>query len=497
MHHYPKHEDQAVEATQGRNTEMAGKKPGMECTRREFLGGMSAAALVAAGQQGNSLFAQNRPQPEPADWSRFGYDLHNTRFNARETTLGPGNVGRLKAKWVFDTQGRIQTTPAVIGDSLFFGSRDGYLYALETETGELKWKYQVQFQTALRYNHWGIRSSPQYLDGRIYFGDNFTKVRCLDAATGEEIWQTQLSTLQQTNMLCSVAVYDGKVLTGYSSDIGSSEIACLDAETGAVAWRFRVVPESQYGGGSVWTSPAIDEENKIVYNVTGSVKSYPPSGTLYAESILAHDLHSGELLWYYQAQARDAFDLDFSCHPMIFDAQAPAGYRGKLTRQCVGAGNKRGFYCWNRFTGELYWKVQLTNQTSSGGPLLNSTAVAYNRIFVVSNALTSRGSSSVTAALNAYTGDIEWWIPNSSLIRGPVAVANGVFYQGFIDGTVEAVDARNGRSLWDFQMPSPHRGGIAIANGVLYTSNGELLGTSEEEERERRHSLYAFSVDGD
>ena len=50
-----------------------------------------------------------------------------------------------------------------------------------------------------------------------------------------KIWQTQLSTLQQTNMLCSVVVYDGKVLTGYSSDIGSSEIACLDAETGAVA----------------------------------------------------------------------------------------------------------------------------------------------------------------------------------------------------------------------------------------------------------------------
>ena len=127
---------------------------------------------------------------------------------------------------------------------------------------------------------------------------------------------------------------------------------------------------------------------------------------------------------------------------------------------------------------------------------MNSTAVAYNRIFVVSNALTPRGATSVTAALNAYTGDIEWWIPNSSLIRGPVAVANGVFYQGFIDGTVEAVDARNGRSLWDFQLPSPHRGGIAIANGALYTSNGELLGTSEEEERERRHSLYAFSVDG-
>ncbi|MEE2822390.1 MAG: PQQ-binding-like beta-propeller repeat protein [Acidobacteriota bacterium] len=471
------------------------KKLVMECTRRKFLGGIGAAALVSAWQT-NPSFGQNSPQSGLADWSRFGYDLHNTRFNVRETTLGPGNVGRLKPKWIFDAGGRIQTCPTVIGDTLFFGSRDGYLYSLDTATGVLRWKFKVEFQTALRYNHWGIRSSPQYSNGRIYFGDNFTKVYCLDAATGEEIWETQLSTVPLTNMLCSVAVYDGKVLTGYSSDIGSSEIACLDAETGAVSWRFRVVPESQFGGGSVWTSPAIDEENNIVYNVTGSVKSYPPSGTLYAESILAHDLHSGELLWYYQAQPKDAFDLDFSCHPMIFDAQAPGGYRGKLVRQCVGAANKRGFFCWNRYTGELYWKAQLTNQTSSGGPLLNSTAVAYNRIFVVSNALTPRGSTSVTAALNAYTGDIEWWIPNSSLIRGPVAVANGVFYQGFIDGIVEAVDAESGRSLWSFQLPSPHRGGIAIANGALYTSNGQLLGTTEEEERERQHSVYAFTIDG-
>ena len=139
----------------------------------------------------------------------------------------------------------------------------------------------------------------------------------------------------------------------------------------------------------------------------------------------------------------------------------------------------------------------LTNQSASGGPLLNSTAVAYNKIFVVSNALTPRGSMSVTAALNAYTGDIEWWIPNSAMIRGPVAIANGVFYQGFSDGTVEAIDAEHGQTLWGYKLPTAHRGGIAIANGALYTSNGELEGTTEEEEKERRHSVYAFSIDGD
>lgn len=61
-----------------------------------------------------------------------------------------------------------------------------------------------------------------------------------------------------------------------------------------------MVRESRYGGGSVWTSPAIDEEAGVVYNVTGSLKAVIPSGpVLYTESILAYDLESGELLWYH------------------------------------------------------------------------------------------------------------------------------------------------------------------------------------------------------
>jgi len=99
------------------------KKLVMECTRRKFLGGIGAAALVSAWQT-NPSFGQNSPQSGLADWSRFGYDLHNTRFNVRETTLGPGNVGRLKPKWIFDAGGRIQTCPTVIGDTLFLVPED-------------------------------------------------------------------------------------------------------------------------------------------------------------------------------------------------------------------------------------------------------------------------------------------------------------------------------------------------------------------------------------
>jgi glucose dehydrogenase len=256
-----------------------------------------------------------------------------------------------------------------------------------------------------------------------------------------------------------------------------------------------VVEKSREGGGSIWTSPAIDETANIVYFVTGSLKSYlQPDPMLFSESMLAFDADTGEMLWHDQVRAADTFDLDFSCHPMIFDAVHPA--QKNEVRKCVGAASKAGFYCFNRYTGQRYWKAMLTSSGPSSGPILNSTAVAYNRIFVVSNAAPVRGRSamSVTAALHAYTGDIMWWIGNPAHVRGPVAVANGVFYQGFDDGTLEAVDVNSGERLFTHKLPGLIRSGMAISNGTLYTATGDTLGWRPG--GNKKYGVYAFSPDG-
>ena len=235
-------------------------------TRRKFLKGVGAAGtLMMMGPVGGKMsqaYGLNLPEPGPADWPRFGYDLQNTRFNARESRLGRDNVGRLKLKWSFQADGVIQTTPTVIGDTLFFGTQSGQEFALETRTGEPRLKFRVEKQEELRYMRQGIRSSSHYSDGRVYFGDDMTKIRCVDAATGEEIWQTQLSDDPTAQTRSSPAVYNGRVVLGYSSSRGNAEIVCLDADTGAVSWRFKTAPEG--AGGSVWGSPAIDEQEHIV-----------------------------------------------------------------------------------------------------------------------------------------------------------------------------------------------------------------------------------------
>jgi len=471
-----------------------------EVTRREFVKNMtlagSMAALVPTLQLPRPGMSQEGlGQTGRGDWVRFGYDLHNTRFNPVEDQLGKSNVGRLKVKWKFETDAPIQTTPTVVGDTLFFGTLSGYQYALESATGKEKWRFFAGYSPDPAAGNQGVRSSAQYEDGRLYFGTGLAQVHCLDAATGEEIWHTQLDDdpfRNRAQIFCSVAAHRGRLFVGTSSS--QAQAVCLDAATGQVRWRFYVVDKSREGGGSIWTSPAIDETANIVYFATGSLKSYmPPDPMLFSESMLAFDADTGEMIWYDQVRAADAFDLDFSCHPMIFDAVHPV-QQGEV-RKCVVAASKAGVYCFNRYTGRRYWKAMLTSASPSSGPILNSTAVAYNRILVVSNAAPVRGRSamSVTAALHAYTGDIMWWIANPAYVRGPVAVANEVFYQGLANGMLEAVDVKSGEQLWSYQFPGMLRGGMAISKGTLYTSTGDTLGWRPG--GDKRYAVYAFSPD--
>jgi len=81
-----------------------------------------------------------------------------------------------------------------------------------------------------------------------------------------------------------------------------------------------------------------------------------------------------------------------------------------------------------------------------------------------------------------------WWTPNASSSQGAAAFANGLFYQGFRDGTVQALDGETGEPRWSYQLPAARRGGIAISNGTLYTSCGVT--------RSPPYTLYAFSIDG-
>jgi outer membrane protein assembly factor BamB len=89
--------------------------------------------------------------------------------------------------WQFTANAGFHTNPLVVGDKIYAGNRDGYLYAIYAQgspaAGELAWKFQTDGP---------ILFSAAYQDGVIYFPSNDSYVYALNAETGALIWKTRL-----------------------------------------------------------------------------------------------------------------------------------------------------------------------------------------------------------------------------------------------------------------------------------------------------------------
>ena len=99
--------------------------------------------------------------------------------------------------------------------------------------------------------------------------------------------------------------------------------------------------------------------------------------------------------------------------------------------------------------------------------------------------------TSVSACVNAYSGEIEWWAHNPAPTTCGVCVANGIFYVGLADGLIRAFDAGTGAVLWEDRIGSACRG-VIVANGMLYAAEGEVY--IKDQLRPEGYRLHAYAV---
>ena len=127
----------------------------MAFNRRRFLlsvaaaaGGAAAGGLVSSSRPGLASPLGSPVQLQggvrPGDWPFSTSDIRGTRSNPHESIIDPRNVGRLKVKWTFDgAQSFNQTTPSVVGNSVYFPANDGFVYAVDARSGTLRWKFNA------------------------------------------------------------------------------------------------------------------------------------------------------------------------------------------------------------------------------------------------------------------------------------------------------------------------------------------------------------------
>jgi outer membrane protein assembly factor BamB len=175
-------------------------------------------------------------------------------------------------KWHFETKDIVRSTPAVAHGMVFIGSYDHNVYAVDARTGGLKWKYDT-----LR----DVVSSPLVVGNTVYIGSRCADLFAFDAATGKVKWKFFY---WSSWVESSARARDGVLYVG-SSD--SQQLFAIDAASGKGVWSFDT-------DGSAWSTPAVTDTR--VYVGTVGVLDYfiPHHGGFFAV-----DRTTGKEVWRY------------------------------------------------------------------------------------------------------------------------------------------------------------------------------------------------------
>ena len=361
----------------------------------------------------------------PGEWAMFRHDL--TRSGATGIS---GILPQGKLKWVFATGAPIHSSPAVVDGTVYVGSQDGKLYALDAASGDKRWEYQT--------GSW-VQSSPTIANGAVYFGSNDGRMYALSADSGEKLWDFKT----RYPVMSSPAVADGIVYFG-SEDY---YLYALDAEKGTKLWDFQTE-------GYVTSSPVV--ANGIVYSGSGSQFFY------------SLDSRNGRLRLYFKTGFPGIYSPAVSGQTVYFSNNS--GFLFAVD------GNARTWRWWEHEIKPGYW-TQLWLMGVPGIPPPTPQAGWLWRLRVGSAATTSPviandtlylGSNNKLLAIDLQSYQKQWEFAAGGTIRSAPAVVDTTIYVGSEDGRLYALDATTGDKLWDLPLGGKITSSPAVANGTVY-----------------------------
>jgi len=361
---------------------------------------VTAAFFYSASSQ------QGAPNGE---WPTYGGDLGHTRYSGLDQ-IDASNFSDLEVAWRFKTDNlgprpeyRFQSTPLMVGGVMYStaGSRRAVV-ALDAATGELKWVYSLDegergANAPRALSGRGLAFWQEGADKRVVYVTPGYRMIALDAETGRPVssfgdngivdlkqnldQQIDLVTgeigLHATPMIAKDVVIIGAAhRTGgnpRSRENVKGFVRGFDVRTGERLWIFHTVPfRGEYGYESwldgsadytgntgVWAQISIDEELETVYLPveagTGDYYgAYRPGDNLFADTLLAVDLHTGARKWHYQLVHHGIWDHDIPCAPILVDITVD----GRLVKAVAQPTKQAFLYVFDRITGEPIWPIE-------------------------------------------------------------------------------------------------------------------------------------------
>ena len=394
----------------------------------------------------------------------------------------------------------IKSQPLLVNGVLYFTTPDN-AFAIDAVSGRQLWHYFWRTRGGI---HIGNRGFGMY-GNWLYFETPDNYLVSLDAKTGKERWHTQFADVKQEYFSTPAPVIIGNhviVGTGGDSLDNPGFLEARDPETGALQWRWWTEPlkkgdpgsntwpdegSMRHGGGMTWMPGTYDPELHLYYLGTGNPNPVMAGQSrkgddLWTCSIVALDVDTGKMAWYFQASPHDTHDWDAVQTPVLIDGE----FKGK-PRKMVAQASRNGFYfLLDRVTGEhlvtepfietLNWVDHIDERGEPRGkPSKDAT---------VDGVLVSPPSGGAT----------NWpapsFSPETKLFYVSTSESYSMFYltdtdphpegygaaeknSGGLGNTLRALDYQTGKTVWKHHYPGG--GGFS---GILTTA-GKLLFTGD------------------
>ena len=218
--------------------------------------------------------------PLPPTWSSSGQDLGDTRNQPNEVTINTSNVGSLVVKWSFTTGASVSATPAVAGGQVYFPDWAGNLYALDANTGQQIWQTQISTYTGIPNDV--SRTTPAVYNNELILGDdlsesgphNGARLLAVDRATGNLLWMTQIDTHPAAIITGSAVVYNGVVYQGVSS---AEEQYATSTQYPCCTFRGSMVALNAATGQILWKTYTVPDNGGATNQYSGNAIWQPPA----------------------------------------------------------------------------------------------------------------------------------------------------------------------------------------------------------------------------
>ena len=444
-------------------------------------------------------------------WLTYSGSYDGHRFSAiRQIT--PANASGLRLLWMrqYNTSDpSIETSPLVVDGYMFVTVPPNRVEALDAKTGNLIWAYDRDLPANLSICCGYANRGLAVLGSTLYFGTLDAHLVALDIATGRVSWDVEIADYKNGYSITSAPLaLKNLVITGVAGgEFGvRGFIDARDAITGKEVWRFEAIPRPgqpgahswegdswKTGGGPTWLTGSFDAASDLLYwpigNASPNFDGGPRRGdNLYTNCVVALDADHGTLRWYFQFTPHDVFDWDATEIIVLLDEDRS----GKRERLVAQADRNGFFYLLNAATGEFLLAKSFARQTwadgidSQGRPHANSSAHP-----------TPEGTSIYPGVGGATNWESPSYSPMTGLLYVPVLDWGGIFYsqpdehhagQLFLGGSfrffpsdssqaaVRALNPLTGEVKWEYRNPATNIGGLlSTGGGIVFGSQDKTF----------------------